>query len=60
MTTVDELEAAGAKLPTALTDAATKLKGAISVTATADTYTVVGYRSCTTGGETSCKTGDVW
>ena len=38
-----ELEAAGAKLPTALTTTADRTKGAVSVEATKDTYTVVGY-----------------
>jgi type IV pilus assembly protein PilA len=43
--TLPELEATGTKLPAPLTDAATKRKGAISMTATQDTYTIVGYSS---------------
>ncbi len=38
-----ELQAAGSTLSAELTDAATMEKGAVSITATATTYTVVGY-----------------
>ena len=42
-----ELEAAGAKVSTAMTDTTAKAKGAVAVTATADTYTIVGYSQTT-------------
>ncbi len=38
-----ELEAAGAKVGVDLTDTTAKAKGAVSVTADVDTYTIVGY-----------------
>jgi type IV pilus assembly protein PilA len=37
------LDAVGAKLGTDITDTATKQEGAVSITAGADTYTIVGY-----------------
>ena len=76
--TVAELQAIGTKLPVELTDTTAKKQGAVSVTATADTYTITGYsqssnafaiikaadgsstRTCTTGGQGGCNTGDVW
>jgi prepilin-type N-terminal cleavage/methylation domain-containing protein len=41
--TVAELEAVGVRLPVELTDTTTAQAGAVSVTARAHTYTVVGY-----------------
>src|SRR5688572_5656665 len=41
--TREELEAAGAKLGTDLTDIATQQAGAVSITADVDTYTITGY-----------------
>ena len=38
-----ELEGVGARLGTGLTDTTAKEKGAVSITATTDTYTIVGY-----------------
>lgn len=38
-----ELEGAGARLGVGLTDTTAEQQGAVSITATADTYTVVGY-----------------
>lgn len=76
--TAAELQATGTKLATSITDTTAKQVGAVSVTATADTYTIVGYsrsdnqfainkasdgtysRTCSTGGNGGCKTGDVW
>ena len=45
--TLPELEAAGSRPGVELTDAATKKSGAVSITAAADAYTIVGYSSTT-------------